>query len=113
MPSCLVTGGAGFIGSHLVEALVDRGDNVRILDNFSTGFAENFATVQDNVEVIVGDVTNPDDIRTAMKGADLVFHHAALSPTPSQGIDPLLVHHVVATGTLHVLQAACEAGVRR
>jgi UDP-glucose 4-epimerase len=113
MPSCLVTGGAGFIGSHLVEALVDRGDSVRILDNFTTGFTQNLATVADNVEITVGDVTNPDDVRMAMKGVDLVFHNAALSPSPSQGIDPLLVHHVVATGTLHVLQAACEAGVRR
>jgi UDP-glucose 4-epimerase len=113
MALCLVTGGAGFIGSHLVEALLDRGDNVRILDNFSTGSALNLTAVETKVEITVGDITKPDDVRSAMKDVDLVFHNAALSPSPSQGIDPLLVHHVLATGTLHVLQAACDVGVRR
>src|SRR5947209_5199186 len=112
MAVCLVTGGAGFIGSHLAEALVDRGETVRILDNFSTGSPTNLASVQDRVELAVGDVTNPSDVHEAMKDVETVFHHAALSPSSFQGVDPLLVHHVVATGTLHLLQAACLAGVR-
>jgi UDP-glucose 4-epimerase len=113
MAVSLVTGGSGFIGSHLVEALVDRGDHVRVLDDFSTGSAANLFHVKEKIEVVDGDVTNPIDVRLAMKNVELVFHHAALTPSPSKPIDPLLIHHVVATGTLHVLQAACEVGARR
>jgi UDP-glucose 4-epimerase len=113
MAVSLVTGGAGFIGSHLVEALVDRGDEVRVLDDFSTGSPSNLFHVKEKIVIVDGDVTNPQDVRLAMKDVELVFHLAALSPSSFQPIDPLLIHHVVATGTLHVLQAACEVGARR
>ncbi|MFL5245595.1 MAG: NAD-dependent epimerase/dehydratase family protein [Gemmataceae bacterium] len=113
MAVCLVTGGAGFIGSHVVEALVARGENVRVFDNFTTGLESNLASVSKEIAIIPGDVTDLLAVRKAMEGVDLVFHLAALAPAPSQGVDPLLVHHVVATGTLHVLQAACEVQARR
>ena len=113
MTVCLVTGGAGFIGSHVVEALLARGESVRVFDNFTTGSKTNLDSVQEEIEVIVGDVTDSVAVRKAMQGVELVFHLAALAPAPSQGIDPLVVHHVVATGTLHVLQAAREVQARR
>src|SRR5258708_16930181 len=113
MTVCLVTGGAGFIGSHVVEALLARGESVRVFDNFTTGSKTNLDSVQEEIEVIVGDVTDSVAVRKAMQGVELVFHLAALAPAPSQGIDPLVVHHVVATGTLHLLQAAREVQARR
>src|SRR5260370_5482214 len=113
MSVCLGGGGAGFIGSHVVEALVARGVTVRVFDNFTTGSKTNLDSVQEEIEVIVGDVTDSVAVRKAMQGVELVFHLAALAPAPSQGIDPLVVHHVVATGTLHVLQAARADQARR
>ena len=113
MTVCLVTGGAGFIGSHLVEALVVRGHLVRVLDNFSTGDPANLGGVRDHVEVIEGDVTDLEVVRQATRGAELVFHQAALASVPRSVADPLATHDACATGTLHVLQAAREAGVRR
>ncbi len=108
MASCLVTGGAGFIGSHLVEALVRRGDRVRVLDNFSTGFRDNLNTVADRIELIDGDIS---DLETA--GVEVVYHQAALASVPRSIADPLATHRVCATGTLHVLWVARHAGVRR
>ena len=113
MTVCLVTGGAGFIGSHLVEALVAAGHLVRVLDNFSTGSAANLAGVLDRAEVIDGDVTDVDAVRQATRGTEVVFHQAALASVPRSVADPLATHAACATGTLNVLQAAREMGVRR
>jgi UDP-glucose 4-epimerase len=113
MAVCLVTGGAGFIGSHLVDALVAGGHEVRVLDNFSTGARENLEALRDSVRVIEGDLTRPQDVWRATEGAELVFHQAALASVPRSVADPLATHAACATGTLHVLQAARQAGVRR
>jgi UDP-glucose 4-epimerase len=112
MAVSLVTGGAGFIGSHLVEALVSRGDSVRVLDNFSTGNPANLHAVRDSIEMIVGDVADEGVVRAALRNVEVVFHLAARVPADS-GDDQLEVHHTATTGTLHVLRAAVEAGVRR
>jgi UDP-glucose 4-epimerase len=113
MALCLVTGGAGFIGSHLVEALLARGDDVRVLDDFSTGRRDNLEAVEDRIEIIEGDLTEFDDVRRAVQGVELVFHQGALASVPRSIANPLATHEVCATGTLHVLKAAHEAGARR
>jgi UDP-glucose 4-epimerase len=110
---CLVTGGAGFIGSHLVDALVARGDRVRVLDDFSTGSLDNLDLVRDRVEVVRGDVADLEVVRPVMCGVELVFHQAALASVPRSVANPLPTHEACATGTLHVLMAAREAAVRR
>ncbi len=109
----LVTGGAGFIGSHLVEVLVARGERVRVLDNLATGRLENLSAVKDSVEFIQGDLRDRVVVSQAMKGVEVVFHHAALASVPLSVEDPLTTHEVNATGTLNVLLAARDAGVRR
>ncbi|MFL5244732.1 MAG: SDR family oxidoreductase [Gemmataceae bacterium] len=113
MSISLVTGGAGFIGSHLVEALLARGKKVRVLDNFSTGDRANLQDVRDQIEVIDGDITEPDTVRAAMRGVDFVFHQAALASVPRSVADPLATHRACVDGTLNVLMAAREARVRR
>jgi UDP-glucose 4-epimerase len=113
MPRCLVTGGAGFIGSHLVEALVARGHEVRILDNFSTGDAANLDGVRIRVDLVEGDITDLATVRSAMRGVDLVFHQAALASVPRSVADPMATHRACVDGTLHVLLAAKEQRVRR
>lgn len=110
MPTYLVTGGAGFIGSHLVEALLKQGHRVRVLDNCSTGNREHLPL---RAELIVADITNYDAIRSTFHGVDGVFHIAGL-PNVQRSIDqPKETHDVNLTGTLHVLEAARAAGVRR
>jgi UDP-glucose 4-epimerase len=113
MKTCLVTGGAGFIGSHLVEALLARGRKVRVLDNFSTGDPANLATVRDEVEVIDADVTDRAALARAVRDVDQVFHQAALASVPRSVADPAATHEACATGTLNVLLAARDARVRR
>src|SRR5262245_17227206 len=113
MSEILVTGGAGFIGSHLTEALVARGHCVRVFDNLSTGSRANLAVVRDRVEFIEGDLTDADAVRQAMRDVEVVFHQAALASVPRSIADPLATHNACANGTLHVLLAAREAGVRR
>jgi UDP-glucose 4-epimerase len=113
MEACLVTGGAGFIGSHLVEALLARGRHVRVLDNFSTGDPANLAAVRDDVEVIDGDITDRTALTAALRGVAVVFHQAALASVPRSVADPAATHEACATGTLNVLLAARDAGVRR
>jgi UDP-glucose 4-epimerase len=113
MTVCLVTGGAGFIGSHLVEALVERGHTVRVLDNFSTGALTNLDGVRDRVHILDGDITDLDSVQTAMEGIEIVFHQAALASVPRSIANPLATHQACVTGTLHVLMAARDAGVRR
>lgn len=109
----LVTGGGGFIGSHLVEALVARGDSVRVLDNFSTGDPTNLLDVRDDIEVIEGDITDPQTLALAMRDVEVVFHQAALASVPRSVADPLATHRACADGTLQVLLAARDAGARR
>jgi UDP-glucose 4-epimerase len=113
MRTFLVTGGAGFIGSNIVEALVERGDKVRVLDNFCAGFEHNLAAFADDVEIIDGDVTDFADVERAVKGVDCVFHHAALASVPLSVERPLASNHACVTGTLTVLDAARRGGVRR
>jgi UDP-glucose 4-epimerase len=106
----LVTGGAGFIGSHLVDALLSRGRAVRVLDAFSTGSRNNLPA---GVEVVEGCVTDPAAVARAVAGCDAVFHLAALASVAKSVEDPLASHAACATGTLVVLDAARRAGVRR
>lgn len=113
MRTVLVTGGAGFIGSHIVEALVERGDRVRVLDNLSTGFLSNLEPFFDRVEFIYGDVQDPQTAAEAVRGVDCVFHQAALASVPRSVERPLDTHAACATGTIVLLDAARRAGVRR
>lgn len=113
MPSALVTGGAGFIGSHLVSALLERGDTVRVFDDLSTGSRENLGEFGGDVELVVGDVADAVAVEAATAGVDVVFHLASLVSVPQSVEDPLLAHAATATGTLNVLQAARAHGVRR
>ncbi|HMP77450.1 MAG TPA: SDR family oxidoreductase [Kiritimatiellia bacterium] len=112
-PLYLVTGGCGFIGSHLVEALLRDGCRVRVLDNLSTGHRENLADVADAVDLRIGDITNPTDVSAACAGVDGVFHLAALVSVADSVERPLENHRLNATGTLNVLLAARNAGARR
>lgn len=109
----LVTGGAGFIGSHLSERLVRGGHRVRVLDDFSSGKIENLESVRDEVEIIRGDVRDIDLVREAMDGVEVVFHQAAIGSVPRSVADPISTHEANITGTLNVLMAARDAGVRR
>ncbi|HEX2295933.1 MAG TPA: SDR family oxidoreductase [Actinomycetota bacterium] len=106
----LVTGGAGFIGSSIARALVGRGDAVRILDNFLTGFKEN---IPGEAETVEGDVRDLEAVREACAGVDVVFHQAALRSVPQSVDDPRATNHTNVDGTLNVLTAAAEAGVGR
>jgi UDP-glucose 4-epimerase len=113
MMKALVTGGAGFIGSHLVDGLLARGADVRVLDNLSTGHRANLAGVLGDVELVEGDIRSPAAVRRAVDGCDVVLHHAALPSVPRSVADPAGSHAVNATGTLNVLMAARDEGVRR
>ena len=109
----LVTGGAGFIGSSIVRALLARGDKVRVLDNFSTGKRENLADVTADVEMIKADVRNKPSCMEAAKGVEAVLHQAALGSVPRSVEDPETTHFVNVDGTLNLLLAARDQGVRR
>jgi UDP-glucose 4-epimerase len=113
MAVCLVTGGAGFIGSHLVEALLDRGHVVRVLDNFSTGTLGNLARVMDAIELFPGDVADLDLVSRAASGVELVFHQAPPVRPPAAAAGPLAAQYQDAVGAIHVLTAALAAQVRR
>ena len=110
---CLVTGGAGFIGSHLTEALMAAGRPERVFDNFSTGLRENLETLRPAPEIIEGDLTDAAAVRRAASGAGLVFHLGALASVAESVEDPLASHAACATATLNVLEAARNAGARR
>jgi len=112
MGQCLVTGGAGFIGSHLVDALVAAGEAVRVLDDFSTGQAENLAGAK-GVDIHRGCVTDPSAVTRAVEGCAIVYHLAALASVAKSVEDPLASHAVCATGTLNILEAARKAAVKR
>jgi len=109
----LVTGGAGFIGSHIAAELARRGRRVRVLDNLSTGKLEHMASFRDRVEFMRGDIRDPASCRRAVKGAYYVIHQAALRSVPKSVDDPAESHEANATGTLRMLMAAREAGVKR
>ena len=112
MANYLVTGGAGFIGSHIAETLAGRGDAVRVLDDLSTGKKENLAGFLDRIEFIEGDIRDLATCRRAVEGMDHVLHQAALASVPGSVADPLLNNAINVTGTLNLLLAARDAGVR-
>lgn len=109
----LVTGGAGFIGSSIARALVRRGDNVRILDDFSSGKRENLADIAGSVEVIEGSILDERALSHAIEGVKIVFHEAAIPSVPKSMAEPIENHEANATGTLKVLHAAKRVGVDR
>ena len=113
MKTYLVTGGAGFIGSHLATALVERGDRVRVLDNLSTGHRANLAHLASRLELIEGDITDAALVARAVEGVDCVFHEAALASVPRSVEAPLDTNAACVTGTVTLLDAARRAGVRR
>jgi nucleoside-diphosphate-sugar epimerase len=112
MANYLVTGGAGFIGSHVTAALVARGDAVRVLDNLATGFRDNLRAVPAAV-LVEGDVRHYDTVRKAVAGVDYVIHLAALPSVPRSIRDPITTNDVNVGGTLNVLHASRDANVRR
>ena len=111
--TALVTGGGGFIGSHLVRRLLADGYSVRVLDNFSSGHRANLAPIANDIELVEGDVQSYERASAAVRGCDLVFHQAALPSVPRSIQDPLTSTAVNVTGTLNVLLAARDAEVRR
>lgn len=114
MPSrYLVTGGAGFIGSNLVEELLKRGQQVRVFDNLATGRRENLTPFLKDIEFIEGDLRDEDAIRKATQGCEYVLHQAALGSVPRSIADPVTTNEVNIRGTLNALMAARDAGVKR
>jgi UDP-N-acetylglucosamine/UDP-N-acetyl-alpha-D-glucosaminouronate 4-epimerase len=111
MERALVTGGAGFIGSNLVRALVERGDAVRVLDNFSTGNRANLDGL--DVDIVEGELRSYERVHNAVRGSDVVYHLGALGSVPRSVQDPLTSSAVNVEGTLNVLLAARDEGVRR
>ncbi|HVG00774.1 MAG TPA: SDR family oxidoreductase [Chloroflexia bacterium] len=109
----LVTGGAGFIGSNIVEELVARGEQVRVLDDLSTGRKSNIEPFLGDIELVQGSLTSDDALSKAVAGVDFIIHQAALPSVPRSVSDPLQSHEANATGTLKLLIAARDAGVRR
>lgn len=113
MEKYLVTGGAGFIGSHLVETLLKAGNFVRVLDNFDTGKRENISSFSGELEIIEGSIVDEATLASAMQGIDYVLHQAARGSVPRSVMDPIGTHEANITGTLKVLLAARDAGVKR
>jgi UDP-glucose 4-epimerase len=113
MPQFLITGGAGFIGANLAHALVARGEPVRILDDFSTGRGENLRGVEDRIEILRGDIRDPAVVARAVRGVEVILHQAALNSNPRSIKEPGPTNAVNVAGTLHLLEAARAAGVRR
>lgn len=109
----LVTGGAGFVGSHLVQSLLKQENKVRVLDDFSTGREQNLANFTTNLEVIHGSILDQELMAKAMSGIDIVFHLAAIASVQKSLDNPSATHQICATGTLEVLQAAKQAGCKR
>jgi nucleoside-diphosphate-sugar epimerase len=112
MDKYLVTGGAGFIGSNIAEELVQRGQAVRIIDNFLTGKRENISSFLDKIELVEGDIRDYDLCRSALEGVDYVLHQAALSSVSRSVEDPLLTDEINIKGTLNLLLASREAKVK-
>jgi len=113
MSSYLVTGGAGFIGSNIVETLIQKGESVRVLDNCSTGKMSNLKNVMDRIEFIHGDIRDLSLVRDAVKNVDYVIHLAALASVPGSIDDPITNNDINIAGTLNILVAAKDASVKR
>jgi len=111
--TALVTGGAGFIGGHIVERLIDEGWVVRVLDDFSTGREENLESNLERIELLRGDICDPEILERAVDGMDVVFHQAAIASVPRSVAEPIRTHEINSSGTLRVLECARQAGVRR
>lgn len=109
----LVTGGAGFIGSNIVEELLKRGEKVRVLDNFSTGRKENTALFGSQIELVEGDLRDLKTVKAAVEGADYILHQAALPSVPRSISDPIASNEANVSGTVNLLVAAKDAGVKR
>ena len=109
----LVTGGGGFIGSHLVDALLSEGYEVRVLDNFATGRRENLAHCADDIDLREGDIRSVPVVESAVEGIDAILHEAALPSVPRSVEDPFTTNEVNVTGTLNLLSAAVKSGVGR
>lgn len=113
MSTVLVTGGAGFIGSHLVGRLVENGESVRVLDNFTTGKEENLNGLKDKVTIFNGDICDKETARKALDGVDYVLHQAALPSVPRSVKDPIASNRVNVSGTLNLLVESKNSGVKR
>ncbi|MGD2111543.1 MAG: SDR family oxidoreductase [Phycisphaerae bacterium] len=113
MAKVLVTGGAGFIGSHLATHFVERGDEVRVIDNFATGRKENLSHLGDRCELITGDIRDLEQCLSACDGVEFVFHEAAIPSVPKSVEEPQASHDTNVNGTFNVLRAAAERKVRR
>ena len=113
MMKFLVTGGAGFIGSNIVEELLKKGHSVRVLDNFSTGKRENLKEFKSDIELFEGDIRSYHIVRQAVSGIEVILHQAALPSVPRSINDPITTNEVNVTGTLNILDAAKDAGVKR
>jgi nucleoside-diphosphate-sugar epimerase len=113
MMKYLVTGGAGFIGSHLVRTLLEQGAEVRVLDNFTTGRRENLEGLSDRLEVHEGDVRDASKVKEAVSGVDVIFHEAAFVSVPQSMDEPQVCFDVNVTGTSVLFDAARKAGVKR
>ena len=109
----VVTGGAGFIGSHIIKELVSRGQEVVAVDDFSTGSLSNLSSVQQKIKIVSADICNFSALLKAFQGADYVLHHAALVSVPRSVEEPQLTWQINVSGTLNVLEAARQAGVKR
>ncbi|MCB2203160.1 SDR family oxidoreductase [bacterium] len=109
----LITGGGGFIGSNLVEEFVNRGHDVSVLDNFSTGKRENLTEYEDHIELIEGDIRSFHVVNRAVEGMEVILHQAALPSVPRSINDPITTNEVNVVGTLNILEAARSHGVRR
>ncbi|MBN1766832.1 MAG: SDR family oxidoreductase [Sedimentisphaerales bacterium] len=113
MALSLVTGGAGFIGSNMVRFLLQKGQQVRVLDNFETGKRENLSEVSDRIELIEGDIRDQEIVKKAVDQAEIVYHLAALGSVPRSMKDPATTHAVNTTGTFIVLDACRQANAKR
>jgi UDP-glucose 4-epimerase len=109
----LVTGGAGFIGSHIVEELIQRGNSVRVLDNFSSGNRKNLEPFSGDLEIVEGDLRDKSAVKTAVKDVELVFHLAAFVSVPQSMVDPETCFTVNVEGTVNILEAARHAKTRK
>ncbi len=113
MASVLVTGGAGFIGSHIVEELLERGHDIKILDNLESGTTENISHVKDKIDFVKGSISDFDTVKKAVKNVEYIFHQAAFGSAPLSINKPLETHQINVVGTLNILAASIDSGVRR
>src|SRR5690242_10770694 len=113
MANYLVTGGCGFIGSNIVERLVELGESVRVLDDLSTGKAENIAPLAGKVDLVQGDLRDPDAVAKAVNGIDYILHQAAMPSVQRSVENPLMSNDINVNGTVNLLNEARKAKVRR